>query len=82
MAGRPNSNPETIMPTISDENWRAAAAKLGWTWSHAHGGLINERHRAQGLGWDTYKVAADAEEACDWDGIETEEQALAKAKED
>lgn len=55
--------------------FRKAAEALGWKRSAAHGGWISEGHRRQGIGWDSYKVAMDAEEACFWDGIETEAQA-------
>lgn len=56
--------------------WKTRAAKNGWVFSPAHGGYINEARRRQGLGWDSYIVADDAEEACFFDGIETEHAAL------
>lgn len=57
--------------------WKPCAAKLGWYWSSAHGGYINEGQRDQGLGWDSYRVQEDVEDACFASGVETLEQALA-----
>ena len=59
--------------------YRKAAGLLGWVWSHAHGGYINDRYRdrpnTSPNRWDSYRVADDAEEACFWDHIETLEHA-------
>jgi hypothetical protein len=56
------------------------AEALGWKWSHAHGGFINERYRdnpghENENSWQSYWVCECAEDACDRDDIATEEQA-------
>lgn len=57
------------------------AATLGWRFSPAHDGWINEQHRAAlGDGWGSYEVAADIEEALFWSGIETDEDMRVKTK--
>lgn len=57
-------------------NYKAAAELLGWKWSPAHNGYISENHRNRPgedrNGWGSYDVAADAEEACFWEGIEND----------
>jgi hypothetical protein len=57
-----------------------AAQKLGWEFSQAFNGFINERYRNRPNedpnGWGSYEVEPDAEQACFRDGIETEMQAL------
>lgn len=70
--------------TTPQTPYQQVAAKKGWTWSPPHGGYINEAHRDNydregryiGNSWASYKVADTAEEACFFDGIETEAQAL------
>lgn len=59
--------------------WKPCAAKLGWYWSHAHGGYINEGERGYmgREGWAGYRVETDVEDACFTSGVETLEQALA-----
>lgn len=56
--------------------FKSAAEVLGWRWSSAHDGYISEGHRNRPgedrNSWGSYEVAADAEEACFWDGVETE----------
>jgi hypothetical protein len=56
--------------------YQKAAELLGWKWSHAHGGLINEGHR-NGPDWSVYFVATDAQDACFQDGIENDAEAAA-----
>jgi hypothetical protein len=75
-------SPATIAADIREAErlaiWQPLAKQLGWRWSHAHGGYINESHRSRPEpGWGSYDVADDAEAACDASGIETIEQALA-----
>lgn len=59
--------------------FQQAAEQLGWKWSPAHDGYISEGHRNRPgedpHSWGSYKVAADAEEACFWDGLESEIEA-------
>ena len=56
------------------DNDEKLAAALGWRFSPAHDGWINENHRETGKdGWGSYEVAADIEEALFWSGIETDE---------
>lgn len=59
--------------------WRDAAEILGWKWSAAYDGYINDNHRSRPgtrpIDWDSYEVAHDAEEACFRDGLETITQA-------
>lgn len=61
---------------ITRTNFQIAAELLGWQWSHAHGGYINESHRRQGGQWSDYQVAETAEDACFIDGIETDMAAM------
>ncbi|NNU59706.1 hypothetical protein [Ochrobactrum soli] len=60
--------------------YKAAAKILGWRWEPAYDGYIHENRRnrpgTRPIDWDSYEVAEDAEEACFWDGIETEAQAM------
>lgn len=62
--------------------WHKTAVALGWRWSNAHDGYINETHKNQRdekrHTFETYLVTGDAEQACFYDGIETIEQALSK----
>lgn len=64
---------------MNDWAWKIAAHALGWRWSSAHDGYINERYRNRPNedpnGWGSYEVEPDAEHACFRDGIETIEQA-------
>lgn len=55
------------MTSRFDHIWIEAAALLGWKWSNAHNGYINENERT-GPNWDDYVVAMDAEDACHVDG--------------
>ena len=50
--------------------WIEAAHLLGWQWSEAHGGYINESERT-GPAWADYIVERDAEDACWRSGVET-----------
>lgn len=59
------------MATPQTDACKRAAALLGWVWSSAHHGLINENHRKQGMGWDSYRVADDVIDACDISGLES-----------
>lgn len=72
------SNDEASLSAARNEIYKQAAAALGWNWSAAHDGFISENHRDRNGDpkWSDYKVASDAEEACFWDGIETEADAL------
>lgn len=60
-----------------------AAGALGWFWSSAHNGYIHENHRRNrgAPSWSDYVVAANAEEACFLDGVETDAEALSVALE-
>lgn len=58
-----------------DKIWKDAAHILGWKWSAAHDGYINERER-KGPTWADYIVASDAEEACHIEGIDRLQKAL------
>ncbi|WP_315921511.1 hypothetical protein [Mesorhizobium sp. SP-1A] len=71
-------NDGASLSAARNEMYKQAAAALGWNWSAAHDGYISENHRARNGDpkWSDYKVASDAEEACFWDGIETEADAL------
>lgn len=76
-------SPATISADILEGQrvaiWRPLAEKLGWRWSSAHGGYINESHRNRPEpGWGSYDVAATSEDGCFASGIETIEQALAR----
>lgn len=62
----------------SDDLARTAAAALGWIYSPAHGGYINEGRRRPGDGWDSYVVADDPAQACWLDGLE-DDDALRRA---
>lgn len=59
------------------DNDETLARALGWKWSPAHDGWINESHRNRPgedpNGHGSYEVAADIEEALFWSGIETDE---------
>lgn len=81
------TSPETIRAEVHQAEveaiWRPLAAQLGWKWSHALGGYINEGHRGRpgpsnGLGWDSYEVADTAQDACFQSGVETLDEALSK----
>lgn len=69
-----------ILQGQRDGIWKPCAAKLGWQWSPAHNGYINEGERIfdhKRARWGDYRVEDDAEEACFTSGVETLEQALA-----
>lgn len=62
--------------------WVRASEQVGWRWSAAHAGFINENEKkasTPGGSWSDYRVAADAEDACFISGITTIEEATALA---
>lgn len=75
-------SPETIAADIKESErvaiWTPLAKRLGWDWSAAHGGYINESHRNRPQpGWGSYDVAETSEDACFISGVETIEEAIA-----
>jgi hypothetical protein len=71
---------EGIDHAAAHKVWTAAAKKLGWEHSPAHGGWIKDSHRKPGVPgyqWDSYPSDVDAEEACFIDGVETLTAAMA-----
>ncbi len=60
-----------------DAVWAEVADLMGWKWSAAHNGYINENER-RGPTWADYVVAPDAREACFLSGVETERDAFAQ----
>jgi len=67
------------MVTTKDtmDNDEKLATALGWSFSPAHGGWINEAHRNRPgedpNGYGSYEVADDIDEALFWSGIEADE---------
>ncbi len=62
--------------TTSEQNWKAAAEKLGWEYSPAYGGYIHPNYHPLGPSdqFASYPSDMDAEDACFIDGIETEDE--------
>ena len=56
--------------------YEKAAEELGWRWSPAFDGYINDGHR-NGPDWKDYVVAQTAEDACLLDGVENDADAEA-----
>lgn len=56
-------NPTWTLLSKADSAFQRRAEIMGWQWSAAHDGLINEHHREAGEGWDKYVVATDARAA-------------------
>lgn len=68
------------MEKMSRDNLRAAVAKhLGWKFSSAHGGYINDQERNGKEGNAGYVVAETAEEACRISGVESDSDLMLEA---
>lgn len=69
-----NTDGAALLPVTPEGIWTRAAEKLGWHWSHAHGGYVCDHHfDADGA----QPSEVTAEDACFIDDIETPDEAKA-----
>ena len=57
------TRPSWTLLSKADSAFERRAEIMGWQWSAAHDGFINEHHREDREGWSAYTVAPDARAA-------------------